>query len=131
MFRSLIFYFYGKLHNNQFLKMAKSKTAFFCQNCGYESPKWQGKCPSCNEWNTLVEELVQKEVSSGWSPVHQTNPGQKLKKIEEITSESQARMETIDPELSRVLGGGIVPASFVLIGGEPGIGKSTLMLQEA
>jgi DNA repair protein RadA/Sms len=111
--------------------MAKSKTVFFCQNCGYESPKWLGKCPSCSEWNTFVEELVQKEVSSGWSPVKVASPGQKLKKINEISSESQARMQTIDPELSRVLGGGIVPASFVLIGGEPGIGKSTLMLQEA
>jgi len=111
--------------------MAKSKTVFFCQNCGFESPKWQGKCPSCNEWNTLVEEIVHKEVSSGWSPVKLANPGQKLKKIEEIGSETQVRMQTIDPELSRVLGGGIVPASFVLIGGEPGIGKSTLMLQEA
>jgi len=111
--------------------MAKSKTVFFCQNCGYESPKWLGKCPSCNEWNTFVEELVQKEVSKGWSPVKIVNPGQKLKKIDEISSESQARIQTIDPELSRVLGGGIVPASFVLIGGEPGIGKSTLMLQEA
>jgi len=111
--------------------MAKSKTVFFCQNCGYESPKWLGKCPSCNEWNTFVEELVQKEVSAGWSPVKITNKGQKLKKIDEISSESQIRIQTIDPELSRVLGGGIVPASFVLIGGEPGIGKSTLMLQEA
>ena len=78
-----------------------------------------------------MEELVHKEVSNGWSLIKTANPVQKLKKIDEITSESQARMQTIDPELSRVLGGGIVPASFVLIGGEPGIGKSTLMLQEA
>lgn len=111
--------------------MAKSKTVFFCQNCGFESPKWLGNCPSCKEWNTFVEELVQKQASSGWSPSKLVNPGQKLKKIDEITSENQPRMTTTDPELSRVLGGGIVPASFVLIGGEPGIGKSTLMLQEA
>lgn len=112
-------------------EMAKSKTVFFCQNCGFESPKWLGNCPSCKEWNTFVEELVQKQASSGWSPSKLVNPGQKLKKIDEITSENQPRMTTTDPELSRVLGGGIVPASFVLIGGEPGIGKSTLMLQEA
>jgi DNA repair protein RadA/Sms len=111
--------------------MAKAKTVFFCQNCGYESPKWLGKCPSCNEWNTFAEELIHKEVSGGWSPAKSVSPGQKLKKIEEISFENQARMPTSDPELARVLGGGIVPASFVLIGGEPGIGKSTLLLQEA
>jgi DNA repair protein RadA/Sms len=111
--------------------MPKAKTVFFCQNCGYESPKWLGKCPSCSEWNTFVEELVQKESSSGWSPAKSVSPGQKLKKIDEISFENQERLQTKDPELARVLGGGIVPASFVLIGGEPGIGKSTLMLQEA
>jgi DNA repair protein RadA/Sms len=112
-------------------RMAKSKTVFFCQKCGYESPKWLGKCPSCNEWNTFVEEIVQKESAQGWSPAKLLSPGQKLKKIDEIGGENVSRMDTRDPELSRVLGGGIVPASFVLIGGEPGIGKSTLMLQEA
>ena len=111
--------------------MAKSKTVFFCQNCGFESPKWVGNCPSCKEWNTFVEEIVQKQPSAGWSPPQHLKATQKLKKIQEITGESQQRMATTDPELSRVLGGGIVPASFVLIGGEPGIGKSTLMLQEA
>ena len=111
--------------------MAKSKTVFFCQNCGFESPKWVGNCPSCKEWNTFVEEIVQKQTSSGWTPPQHLKATQKLKKIQEITGESQQRMATTDPELSRVLGGGIVPASFVLIGGEPGIGKSTLMLQEA
>ena len=111
--------------------MAKAKTVYFCQNCGYESPKWLGKCPSCNQWNTFVEERVQKEASTGWSPVKGISTGQKLRKIDEISFENQPRMATQDPELGRVLGGGIVPASFVLIGGEPGIGKSTLMLQEA
>lgn len=111
--------------------MAKQKTVFFCRNCGYESPKWAGKCPSCNEWNTFVEEIVHKETGKGWSPSKLVQEGQKLRKIDEITGENLDRLATIDPELSRVLGGGIVPASFVLIGGEPGIGKSTLMLQEA
>ena len=112
-------------------EMAKSKTVFFCRNCGNESPKWLGKCPSCNEWNTFTEEIVHKESPQSWLPTKSISVGQKLKKIDEITSENQPRLATSDPELSRVLGGGIVPASFVLIGGEPGIGKSTLMLQEA
>lgn len=111
--------------------MAKAKTVYFCQNCGHESPKWLGKCPSCSQWNTFVEEIVHKESASGWSPVKVANAGQKLRKIDEISFENQHRLATHDPELGRVLGGGIVPASFVLIGGEPGIGKSTLMLQEA
>lgn len=110
--------------------MAKPKTVFFCQNCGFESPKWLGNCPSCKQWNTFVEEIVQKTASTGWSP-SRLEAGQKLKKVSEITSENLNRLATADPELGRVLGGGIVPASFVLIGGEPGIGKSTLMLQEA
>jgi DNA repair protein RadA/Sms len=111
--------------------MAKTKLVFFCRNCGHESPKWQGKCPSCGEWNTFAEEPVQKAASPGWSPARSVSPGQKLRKISEINFEQQDRLPTRDTELSRVLGGGIVPASFVLIGGEPGIGKSTLMLQEA
>lgn len=111
--------------------MAKSKTTFFCQNCGYESAKWLGKCPSCNQWNTMVEELVTKEVGPGWSPVKAMTKDQKLKAITEIPVENLDRLGTKDPELARVLGGGIVPGSFVLLGGEPGIGKSTLLLQEA
>ena len=111
--------------------MAKSKSVYFCQQCGYESPKWLGKCPSCQQWNSFIEEVVQPSKSSGWSPVKVAGTGQKLRKIEEISFENLPRMATADPELGRVLGGGIVPASFVLIGGEPGIGKSTLMLQEA
>ncbi|WP_162341069.1 DNA repair protein RadA [Cyclobacterium salsum] len=114
--------------------MAKIKTAFFCQNCGVESSKWVGKCPSCGEWNTYVEEVIQKEVNQkgSWqsgktSPKKSNQP----KRLTEIDYEAQTRLVTRDPELDRVLGGGIVPGSLVLIGGEPGIGKSTLMLQIA
>ncbi|MCU0401046.1 MAG: DNA repair protein RadA [Algoriphagus sp.] len=114
--------------------MAKVKTTFFCQNCGAQSPKWLGKCPACGEWNTYVEEILQKEeVGKGsWKP---QGSGLKKasvpKKIAEVNYEEQPRWITSDPELDRVLGGGIVSGSLVLIGGEPGIGKSTLMLQIA
>ncbi|WP_420154915.1 DNA repair protein RadA [Siphonobacter sp.] len=114
--------------------MAKVKTSFFCQNCGYQSPKWLGKCPSCGEWNTMVEEIIQKaEPEKGrWRP---TSAGPSIaarpKAITEINFSEQPRVLTPDAELNRVLGGGIVPGSLVLIGGEPGIGKSTLMLQIA
>ncbi len=112
--------------------MAKQKTVFFCRNCGYESPKWLGKCPSCTQWNTFSEEIIRKEpASSGWSPQIPGNSASRLKRLDEVKFENQARMPVLDPELARVLGGGIVPASFVLLGGEPGIGKSTLLLQEA
>jgi len=112
--------------------MAKQKTVFFCRNCGYESPKWLGKCPSCTQWNTFSEEIVRKEpVSSGWMPSGLKDENSHARKLEEIRFEQQARMAVADPELARVLGGGLVPASFVLLGGEPGIGKSTLLLQEA
>ncbi len=114
--------------------MAKTKSAYFCQSCGYESPKWLGRCPACNQWNTFVEELIQKssqgvpdwKVSSGGSSrVARPAP------IAEIVYKEENRLLTPDSELNRVLGGGIVPGSLVLIGGEPGIGKSTLMLQLA
>lgn len=112
--------------------MAKQKTVFFCRNCGYESPKWLGKCPSCTQWNTFSEEIIQKEAaSSGWSPQIPGNSSAQLRRLDEVKFENQPRMPVSDPELARVLGGGIVPASFVLLGGEPGIGKSTLLLQEA
>ncbi len=114
--------------------MAKVKTSYFCQNCGYQSPKWMGRCPSCGEWNTLVEEIVQKaEPEKGrWRPAS-SGPviAAKPKAIAEINYSEQPRLLTPDGELNRVLGGGIVPGSLVLIGGEPGIGKSTLMLQIA
>lgn len=113
--------------------MAKTKTTFFCQNCGYESAKWLGKCPSCSEWNTFVEELVQKGTTSKneWAPNSNGGRSNKPTSIKEITFQNEARFNTKDSELNRVLGGGIVPGSVVLIAGEPGIGKSTLMLQIA
>ncbi len=106
--------------------MAKTKTLFFCQNCGHESPKWMGRCPACQQWNTFVEEVVVKTPRPGESAAH-TKP----LLLQEIDSAGQYRIITPDEELNRVLGGGIVPGSMVLIGGEPGIGKSTLLLQLA
>ncbi len=111
--------------------MAKVKTTYFCQNCGTQSPKWLGKCPSCGEWNTYVEEIVQKEEKGSWQSSTSLRISSKPKAIKEISYSEENRVETGDGELNRVLGGGIVPGSLVLIGGEPGIGKSTLMLQIA
>lgn len=112
--------------------MSKVKTAFFCQNCGYESTKWVGKCPSCGEWNTFTEEIIHKETSKSssadWKDHAESNAGKTLQ-LSEITSSEEKRIVTEDAELNRVLGGGIVPGSIVLIAGEPGIGKSTLFLQ--
>ncbi|HTL82394.1 MAG TPA: DNA repair protein RadA, partial [Bacteroidia bacterium] len=111
----------------------KVKTSFFCQNCGAQSPKWVGKCNSCGEWNTFVEEIVQKTESTQTSGfgVRSTQRAPKPVKLEEITAGEERRIPIYDKELARVLGGGIVPGSLVLFGGEPGIGKSTLMLQLA
>lgn len=114
--------------------MAKIKTSFFCQNCGAQSPKWLGKCPACGEWNTYVEEVIQKEDAGkgSWKPSGSTaKKSSTPKKIQEVNYDEMPRYITGDDELDRVLGGGIVPGSLVLIGGEPGIGKSTLMLQIA
>lgn len=113
--------------------MAKSKSSFFCQSCGYNSPKWLGKCPTCNEWNTMVEEIVEKEVpkKGSWKTDTTIKLANKPLKVEDITLDTSARIITSDAELNRVLGGGIVMGSLVLIGGEPGIGKSTLLLQLA
>ena len=110
--------------------MAKVKSAFFCQNCGYETPKWLGKCPSCNEWNTFVEELVQKQVPQvvAFSKSVQTAKPQSL---DEIVHQEHQRITLSDSELNRVLGGGLVYGSLILFGGEPGIGKSTLLLKLA
>jgi DNA repair protein RadA/Sms len=111
--------------------MSRVKTAFFCQHCGYESVKWVGQCPSCNQWNTFAEELIQKETTknNGWKDYHDTERKNKTIQLDEIKSSEEKRMLTPDGELNRVLGGGIVPGSIVLIAGEPGIGKSTLFLQ--
>ncbi|HSU27060.1 MAG TPA: DNA repair protein RadA [Chitinophagaceae bacterium] len=112
--------------------MSKSKSAFFCQQCGYESVKWVGQCPSCGQWNTFVEEIIQKEVEknkTGWDDYHEEKRSNKTISLSEIKSSEEKRILTPDVELNRVLGGGIVPGSLVLIAGEPGIGKSTLFLQ--
>ncbi len=113
--------------------MSKIKTAYICQVCGYESTKWTGKCPSCAQWNTLVEELVQKEnkkgVAADWDDYKETTTTKKTRHLNEVETAETPRIITIDSELNRVLGGGIVPGSLVLVAGEPGIGKSTLFLQ--
>ncbi len=112
--------------------MAKTKTSFFCQNCGTESPKWVGKCASCNEWNTYVEEVMQKAPKSA-TPFSSSSSQRAAKphRLNEIEEYEERRIMLVDNELNRVLGGGIVPGSLVLFGGEPGIGKSTLLLQIA
>tara|TARA_B110000027_G_C16094731_1_gene290234 strand:- start:20 stop:1381 length:1362 start_codon:yes stop_codon:yes gene_type:complete len=111
--------------------MAKVKTTFFCQSCGTQTAKWQGQCSSCKSWNTITEELVQKQDKKDWKTGTQntTNRVSKPLRISEIDTTKTVRMDTTDGELNRVLGGGIVPGSLTLLGGEPGIGKSTLMLQ--
>ena len=114
--------------------MAKTKTVYTCQNCGATSPKWVGKCSSCGEWNTYVEEIVSKNPApTDWQTA--SGPAKKTTarpvNINEITYTDASRASSSDAELDRVLGGGIMPGSLVLIGGEPGIGKSTLMLQIA
>jgi DNA repair protein RadA/Sms len=115
--------------------MAKSKIAYFCQSCGYESAKWLGKCPSCSQWNTFVEEVLEKPNASvpTWKVSNSTTQQRANKPVQvtEITFTEEDRLLTPDKEFNRVLGGGIVAGSLVLIGGEPGIGKSTLMLQLA
>ena len=110
--------------------MSKIKTSFFCQNCGTQYSRWQGQCNSCKEWNTIVEEIIQKEEKAAWKT--ETSSVKKATKpllIKEIDATQEVRMDTTDSELNRVLGGGIVPGSLTLLGGEPGIGKSTLLLQ--
>lgn len=111
--------------------MAKAKTIFFCQNCGAQSLRWIGNCPSCNEWNTYAEEVIRKESTKNQSPVSIKSETSKPKLIKDIIVNSENRIDTKSTELNRVLGGGMVPGSLILIGGEPGIGKSTLMLQVA
>ena len=111
--------------------MVKIKTSFFCQSCGAQFAKWQGQCTSCKSWNTIAEELVQKPDQNDWksSTKASSNLVSKPLKISDIDTTNTPRLNTTDGELNRVLGGGIVPGSLILLGGEPGIGKSTLMLQ--
>jgi DNA repair protein RadA/Sms len=109
--------------------MAKIKTSFFCNSCGYESTKWLGKCPSCNLWNTFIEEVIEKNKSENWSNYSDEKNKNKIIALSHVTTIEDKRIITTDNELNRVLGGGIVPGSIVLIAGEPGIGKSTLFLQ--
>ncbi|WP_227938959.1 DNA repair protein RadA [Alkalihalobacillus deserti] len=109
--------------------MAKKKTKFVCQECGYESAKWMGKCPGCQGWNTMVEEFEQTAKQSSRSYVTGATTGSKPQSIVSVESETEPRISTTMLELDRVLGGGIVPGSLVLVGGDPGIGKSTLLLQ--
>ncbi|WP_183568043.1 DNA repair protein RadA [Mucilaginibacter sp. SP1R1] len=115
--------------------MAKTKIAYFCQSCGFESAKWLGKCPSCQQWNTFVEEIIDKGNTVAvptWKVTSNTQQrANKPVEVADITFSEELRMLTPDKEFNRVLGGGIVAGSLVLIGGEPGIGKSTLMLQLA
>ena len=112
--------------------MAKVKTTFFCQNCGSQYSKWQGQCTACKTWNTIVEEVVQKPEKSSWKTSETSSKRvSKPLKIKDIDSAQESRLDMLDAEFNRVLGGGIVPGSLTLLGGEPGIGKSTLLLQIA
>ncbi len=111
--------------------MAKTKTTFFCNNCGSQYAKWIGKCTSCNEWNTIAEEIVQKEEKRAWKQTISTKKVSKALKIANIVLNEEDRIQTLNNEFDRVLGGGLVKGSVLLLGGEPGIGKSTLLLQIA
>lgn len=109
--------------------MTKIKKGFFCKNCGTEHAKWQGQCNSCKNWNTLVEEILEKPTQKNWKNASNTRLKNSPKQLADIDLNQAPRMNTNDAELNRVLGGGIVPGSLILLGGEPGIGKSTLLLQ--
>ncbi len=109
--------------------MAKTKSVYVCQNCGVDSPKWIGKCPSCGEWNSYVEEIISKDLTPKFHIAGVEMVKQKPILISDVISDEESRIDTSSNELNRVLGGGLVPGSLVLIGGEPGIGKSTLVLQ--
>ena len=112
--------------------MAKVKSAFFCQNCGTQFPKWAGQCTACKEWNTIVEELVQPVAKTGWKTANtEFVKSSKAIRIEDIKIDQDHRISLEDREFDTVLGGGLVPGSLTLLGGEPGIGKSTLLLQIA
>lgn len=110
-------------------KSRKPKTHYVCQECGAESPRWQGKCPSCGRWNSLIEEKI--VATSSRHKTMQTKPQSEPKALHTISRENVPRIKTHSSEFNRVLGGGIVPGSIILVGGDPGIGKSTILLQEA
>lgn len=110
-----------------FWAMAKVKTTYYCQNCGQQHAQWQGQCSNCKQWNTIEEEVLQKNTKATANPENSTRT--LPQKISEISSQKENRLWLEDEELNRVLGGGLVPGSMVLLGGEPGIGKSTLLLQ--
>lgn len=111
--------------------MSKIKTAFFCSHCGYESAKWIGKCPACSQWNTFTEEILDKGnvKEEKWDDYKEDKRKTKTISLNEVQTTEEKRIKSQDPELDRVLGGGIVPGSIILVAGEPGIGKSTLFLQ--
>ena len=110
--------------------MSKVKKAFFCQKCGTQHAQWQGQCNGCKAWNTLVEEVIEKPIKKGWTaPKETTQVRNRPIPVGEITTDKETRLRCPDHELDRVLGGGLVPGSVTLLGGEPGIGKSTLLLQ--
>jgi len=111
--------------------MVKQRSTHFCKNCGYESVKWVGRCPSCGEWNTFVEEIVETGKKTDVLPFSNFSKNEPAKKIQEILYQREQKIDLEEVELNRVLGGGLVQGSLVLVGGEPGIGKSTLMLQLA
>lgn len=118
--------------NQENYRMAKDKTAYVCSNCGYDSPKWLGKCPSCGQWNSFQEVMIHKEspakgASGGMG--HDALRSQRPMRLRDIDASSEPRIDMHDEELNRVLGGGLVKGSLVLLGGEPGIGKSTLVMQ--
>lgn len=115
---------------NLISKMSKTKTTFYCQNCGTKTSQWMGQCKACGEWNTIVEEVVEKgEAKKSWKSDKDRNIS--IQNIKDVSENGETRIDTKNEELNRVLGGGIVSGSVILVGGEPGIGKSTLMLQVA
>jgi len=108
-----------------------AKTSFFCKTCGTQHSKWQGQCNSCKEWNTLVEEMIEKKKEKNWNLKSSHTKTNKSIQLQKINVDNESRILTSDEELNRVLGGGIVAGSLILLGGEPGVGKSTLLLQIA
>ena len=121
------------MQSNYLYEMSKVKTSFFCSNCGYESAKWLGKCPACNTWNTFIEEVIERNQREKnlWKEISGERQTTRAKLLDEVENITEQRVITTDHELNRVLGGGIVEGSLILIAGEPGIGKSTLLLQDA